>query len=75
VDDESINVVVSSKHALAFDFVYSASKAHISALRSTAVGETSFNIDFLANTKNRVGNRVAHEPLLLNRELYRNHNS
>jgi hypothetical protein len=41
----------------------------------TAVGETSFNIDFLANTKNRVGNRVAHEPLLLNRELYRNHNS
>ena len=42
---------------------------------ATAVGETSFKIDFLANTKNRVGNRVAHEPLLLNRELYRNHNS
>jgi hypothetical protein len=34
VDDESIDVVVSSKDALAFDFIYSASKALISALRS-----------------------------------------
>jgi hypothetical protein len=28
----------------------------------TAVGETSFNIDFLPNTKNRVGSEIAIPP-------------
>jgi hypothetical protein len=45
------------------------------AASSTAACETSFKIDFLASFKNRVGNRVAHEPLLLNRELLNNHHS
>jgi hypothetical protein len=43
--------------------------------RLTAICETSFNSDFLANTKTGVGSRVAHEPLLLNRDLLHNYNS
>jgi hypothetical protein len=38
-------------------------------------GAPAINSDFLPNTKTRVGSRVAHKPLLLNRDLLNNHNS
>ena len=41
----------------------------------TAICETSFNSDFLANTKNPRREPRPHELLLLNRELLNNHNS
>jgi hypothetical protein len=41
----------------------------------TAACETSFNSDFLANTKNPRREPRPHKPLLLNRELLNNHDS